>query len=330
MSDSLLPDWGWACILQARHVDWAACSTTSFIVGEVAIEIDTGGAWRCAGDLAAETAALLDLFLPLVAQAGPWAIAQLGQSLDGRIATENGASHYINAIEARTHLHRLRALVDAVVVGVGTVNLDDPQLTVRHVPGANPLRVVLDPRRRVLPQARVFHDGAAATLHLVSGVGDVPAGGRMATTAPAAGRAQVCAARAPVVRLDATVSPSALSPGEVRRCPLPCAAEGFEPAAVLRWLREAGYRRVLVEGGGVTVSRFLQAGALDRLHVMVAPMLIGSGRPGLVLPAISSLSAAIRPPSRCFPCGVDTLFDLDLRAPEHPGHTASGTGTAGA
>ena len=148
MSDRLLPDWGWACILQARHADWAARRTTSFIVDEVAIEIDAGGAWRCAAALAAETAELLDLFLPLVAQAGPWVIAQLGQSLDGRIATASGASHYINALEARTHLHRLRAVVDAVVVGVGTVNADDPQLTVRHVPGANPLRVVLDPRRR--------------------------------------------------------------------------------------------------------------------------------------------------------------------------------------
>ena len=295
MSDRLLPDWGWACILQARHADWAARRTTSFIVDEVAIEIDAGGAWRCATALAADTAELLDLFLPLVAQAGPWVIAQLGQSLDGRIATESGASHYINAIEARTHLHRLRAVVDAVVVGVGTVNADDPQLTVRHVPGANPLRVVLDPRRRAVAQARVFNDGAAPTLHVVAEDGDASGGA-----------------------------------GDVRCCAMPCAAGGFEPAAVLGWLREAGYRRVLVEGGGVTVSRFLQAGVLDRLHVMVAPMLIGSGRPGLVLPPIETLDEAIRPPSRCFACGVDTLFDLDLRAADHRGRARSGAGGASA
>ena len=295
MSDRLLPDWGWACILQARHADWAARRTTSFIVDEVAIEIDAGGAWRCATALAAETAELLDLFLPLVAQAGPWVVAQLGQSLDGRIATESGASHYINAIEARTHLHRLRAVVDAVVVGVGTVNADDPQLTVRHVPGANPLRVVLDPRRRAVAQARVFNDGAAPTLHVVAEDGDASGGA-----------------------------------GDVRCCAMPCAAGGFEPAAVLGWLREAGYRRVLVEGGGVTVSRFLQAGVLDRLHVMVAPMLIGSGRPGLVLPPIETLDEAIRPASRCFACGVDTLFDLDLRATDHRGRARSGAGAASA
>ena len=295
MLDRLLPDWGWACILQARHADWAARRTTSFIVDEVAIEIDAGGAWRCATALAADTAELLDLFLPLVAQAGPWVVAQLGQSLDGRIATESGASHYINAIEARTHLHRLRAVVDAVVVGVGTVNADDPQLTVRHVPGANPLRVVLDPRRRAVAQARVFNDGAAPTLHVVAEDGDASGGA-----------------------------------GDVRCCAMPCAAGGFEPAAVLGWLREAGYRRVLVEGGGVTVSRFLQAGVLDRLHVMVAPMLIGSGRPGLVLPPIETLDEAIRPASRCFACGVDTLFDLDLRAADHRGRIRSGAGGASA
>ena len=295
MSDRLLPDWGWACILQARHADWAARRTTSFIVDEVAIEIDAGGAWRCATALAADTAELLDLFLPLVAQAGPWVIAQLGQSLDGRIATESGASHYINAIEARTHLHRLRAVVDAVVVGVGTVNADDPQLTVRHVPGANPLRVVLDPRRRAVAQARVFNDGAAPTLHVVAEDGDASGGA-----------------------------------GDVRCCAMPCAAGGFEPAAVLGWLREAGYRRVLVEGGGVTVSRFLQAGVLDRLHVMEAPMLIGSGRPGLVLPPIETLDEAIRPASRCFACGVDTLFDLDLRAADHRGRVRSGAGGSSA
>ena len=332
MSDRLLPDWGWACILQARHADWAARRTTSFIVDEVAIEIDAGGAWRCAAALAAETAELLDLFLPLVAQAGPWVIAQLGQSLDGRIATASGASHYINALEARTHLHRLRAVVDAVVVGVGTVNADDPQLTVRHVPGANPLRVVLDPRRRARAQARVFNDGAAPTLHLVTQDGALQRDAGLAAGGTGAGAApsdHARGTRSPTVGDALAALPSPLAAGEVRQCVLPCDGEGFAPAAVLRWLREAGYRRVLVEGGGVTVSRFLQAGALDRLHVMVAPMLIGSGRPGLVLPPIDTLEEAIRPASRCFACGVDTLFDLELRAADLHGRARGGGGGAG-
>jgi riboflavin biosynthesis pyrimidine reductase len=82
---------------------------------------------------------------------------------------------------------------------------------------------------------------------------------------------------------------------------------------VIETLRARGLRRILVEGGGVTVSRFLQAGALTRLHVTVAPLLIGSGRHALSLPPIATLDQALRPPCRLFHLGNDVLFDLDLR-----------------
>ena len=84
----------------------------------------------------------------------PLVIAQLGQSLDGRIATPNGHSHYVTSAADRAHLHRLRALSEAVLVGARTVAADDPALTVRAVSGPNPVRVVvcerggLDPDRR--------------------------------------------------------------------------------------------------------------------------------------------------------------------------------------
>jgi hypothetical protein len=71
---------------------------------------------------------------------GCMAVGQIGQSLDGRIATLSGHSRYINGSQGLCHLHRLRALVDAVVVGAGTVRADDPQLTVRHVAGPTPVR----------------------------------------------------------------------------------------------------------------------------------------------------------------------------------------------
>ena len=74
-------------------------------------------------------------------------VGQIGQSLDGRVATETGHSHYINGPAGLAHLHRLRALVDAVVIGVGTALADDPQLTVRRVAGPQPARVVHRCRR---------------------------------------------------------------------------------------------------------------------------------------------------------------------------------------
>ena len=89
---------------------------------------------------------------------------------------------------------------------------------------------------------------------------------------------------------------------------------GLDLRALLETLRARGLRRILVEGGGVTVSRFLQAGLLDRLHLTVSPMIIGSGRPSILLDAIATLDEALRPPCRRFTLGEDILFDLDLRA----------------
>src|SRR3954464_11418806 len=87
-------------------------------------------------------------------------VAPIGQSLDGRVATETGHSHYINGPAGLAHLHRLRALVDAVVIGVGTALADDPQLTVRRVSGPQPARVVIDARGRLWASAQLFgHDG---------------------------------------------------------------------------------------------------------------------------------------------------------------------------
>ena len=86
-------------------------------------------------------------------------IGQIGQSLDGRIATASGQSHYINGPAAIVHLHRLRALVDAVIVGIGTVTADDPRLTVRRVEGPSPARVVIDPQGDVRSAKLLAADG---------------------------------------------------------------------------------------------------------------------------------------------------------------------------
>src|SRR5207253_8868900 len=99
------------------------------------------------------------------------AVGQLGQSLDGRVATETGHSHYINGPAGLNHLHRLRALVDAVVVGIGTALADDPQLTVRRVAGPQPARVVIDPRGRLPSGAKLLaQDGTRRLVLTAAGV----------------------------------------------------------------------------------------------------------------------------------------------------------------
>ncbi|HSK26746.1 MAG TPA: RibD family protein [Jiangellales bacterium] len=227
---------------------------------------------------------LVELYRPL-ALAGPRHVAaQLGQSIDGFIASRTGHGEGVTGAEDHVHLHRLRALVDAVVVGVGTALADDPRLTVRHVPGPQPARVVLDPRGRAPRDLTVFTDGAARTLWVVgAGAG---------------------------AGIDAVQPPDGV---ELLR--LPCGDGGFDEACLVDALADQGLGRLLVEGGGVTVSRFLAAGVLDRLYVTVTPMLLGDGRPGLRFRGPERLEHALRPATRCFPLGSDVLFELTLRPP---------------
>ena len=244
------------------------------------LQVKATGQWEVSTDLSDAARGLLELYAPLQIP-DELTIGQIGQSLDGRIATHTGNSHYVTGHADIIRLHRLRALVDAVIVGAGTIAADNPRLTVREVEGNNPVRVILDPDDRLKRTSHVFSDGAAPTLHL---------------------------------RRAETASVTDVMSKDYEVVVLPVNKDGiFDPGVVLRALRSRGLKRTLVEGGGVTVSRFLQAGALDRLHITVAPLLIGSGRAALTLDPIDSLDAALRPPCRRFELGDDLLFDFDLR-----------------
>ncbi|MBI4888537.1 MAG: RibD family protein [Acidobacteria bacterium] len=225
--------------------------------------------------------ALVTLYLPICSAtaARPLTVGHLGQSLDGFIATASGDSQTVTGSDNIVHLHRMRALCDAVVVGAGTVAADDPQLTTRHVSGRNPLRVIFDPGRRLLPTFRVFTDRAAPTLY-------------------------ICA--------RSRVSPGESQVGDAVIAPIEGGTPGEEAAQVLGLLRARGCARVFVEGGGVTVSRFLEANLLDRLQIAIAPVLIGEGRPAVRLAPPLRLRDCRRPGYRVFRMGGDVMFDCDL------------------
>ena len=228
-----------------------------------------------------ERSELLNLYLPICSATStrPMTIGHLGQSLDGFIATPSGDSQFVTGSDNIVHVHRMRALCDAVVVGAGTVAADDPQLTTRHVPGPNPLRVVFDPKRRLTPTFRVFNDRVVPTLY-------------------------ICA-RSRVAPGESHIGSSAIAfidddpPGD-------------EAEQLLRLLRTRGCARVFVEGGGVTVSAFLEANLLDRLQIAIAPVIIGNGRPAIRLTPRNRLCDCRRPTYRVFRMGGDVLFDCEL------------------
>jgi len=205
-------------------------------------------------------------------------VGQIGQSIDGRIATVTGHSKYINGPAGLAHLHRLRALVDLVLIGIGTAVADDPLLTVRRCAGPSPARAVLDPRGRLSPAAKLLTDDGTRRLVITAeGVTPkLPAGVELVQVAAVGGE--------------------------------------IAPAAILAALAEHGFRRILIEGGAHTVSRFIAAGCLDRLHVMVAPIMLGAGQAGVTLKPIITADQALRAPMRAHLIGEEVLLDCDLTA----------------
>jgi 3,4-dihydroxy 2-butanone 4-phosphate synthase/GTP cyclohydrolase II len=219
----------------------------------------------------------------------PYVVLKYAQTLDGRIATRTGDSKWITGEDERRISHALRAACDAVLVGVDTVLNDDPQLTVRMVTGASPLRIVLDSTLRLPRDAKVL-DGDARTM-------------------------VICTNDAPVQRrldlLDCGVAVHA-----VRGHPA-----GVDIDVALRLLRGLGIRSVLVEGGARVLTSFLKARLADRVIVGVAPMILGAGTDAFGDLDVASVMNGFRIKNQTvFRAGEDLLLAGDLE-PVPPGST---------
>ena len=211
----------------------------------------------------------------------PTVVLKYAQSIDGRIGTSDGDARWISGEAERRVSHALRAASDAVLVGVGTVIRDDPQLTVRMVPGASPTRVVLDSTLRTPAEAQILHDDATTVI---------------VTTDRSDPRR-----RAELREQGVAVE---VVPSDHGRVDLP---------AALGRLRSLGVELLLVEGGADVITGLLRAGLVDRLIVAVAPLVIGDGTSGVRALGVTRVADAIRLGNRTIvPIGDDTLFAWDV------------------
>jgi len=220
----------------------------------------------------------------------PSVTVSYAQTLDGRLATSTGSSQWISAPESLRFNHELRAEHDAIMVGAGTVRMDDPRLTVRLAAGRNPLRVVVDSTLRTPLTAAVLVNGAApGTVFAVTG------------RAPAAKREKVRALGATVLCLPADRG------GRV------------DLVALLAALRERAVGSVLVEGGSEMITALLRARLVDRLAVCVAPKLLGTGIEAVGDLGIREIARSlIVTDTSLIPYGGDLVFEGRVQYPGAP------------
>ncbi len=218
----------------------------------------------------------------------PSVTVSYAQTLDGRLATAGGSSQWISSFESLRFAHTLRAKHGAIMVGAGTACRDDPRLTVRLVPGQNPLRVVVDSTLRTPLTAAVLANGAAAGTVLA------------VTERASAGR---CAEAS---QLGATV------------LRLPADAEGrVDLKALLAELYAWDVNSVLVEGGAALITSLLCDRLVDRLAVCIAPKILGSGIEAVGDLGICELNDSLALiDTSIIPYGVDVVFDSRVEYPD--------------
>jgi 3,4-dihydroxy 2-butanone 4-phosphate synthase/GTP cyclohydrolase II len=215
----------------------------------------------------------------------PYVVLKYAQTLDGRIATASGDAKWISGLPERRVSHAMRAACDAVMVGIGTVLRDDPRLTVRLVPGASPIRVILDSRLRVPPHAGVVEPDAVT-----------------------------------IVLTTARSSPDKREALRERRVRVEVVEEGPDGVDLrggLARLAELGIRSLLAEGGARVITSLLREGLADRVVVALAPLLLGKGTEAVGDLGVAEVVHALRlvNPTR-HAAGTDLLIAGDLAG--HP------------
>lgn len=236
-----------------------------FIAGSGFTTLRKAGIQVRVGVLRNEAAALNEKFVTFMKTGFPFVGVKVAQTLDGKIADTSGHSKWITGDEARTYVHQLRTEYDAILVGAGTVQRDNPELTVRRVQGRNPLRVVLDGRLSVKASAKVFNTRKAGTVVLTSAL-----------------------AMKKYPRKVGQLTMQGVDVLSVER------GTDLHPEGVLAILGEMNISSVLLEGGARTISRFLEENLIHKVHCFIAPKILGVGLDGWMLQRGRRLDRAIQ------------------------------------
>lgn len=249
--------------------------------------LERAGIQVALGLLEEQATALVADFAKHVKTGLPFVTLKAAVTLDGKIASRTGESKWITGEAARAETHRMRADTDAILVGIGTVLADDPHLTVRHVEGADPVRVVLDADLRTPPDAAILDP-------------------KRKSTAPAW---IFHAEDADPSRKDALTRP------EVELIAVPRHERGVDLAVVLKSLGARDIVRLMVEGGAHVHGSFLEAGFADRTALFVAPRIMGDAEAisfaaGGVVDSVDGSSRLVRTEIRAF--GSDWLISGDF------------------
>jgi diaminohydroxyphosphoribosylaminopyrimidine deaminase/5-amino-6-(5-phosphoribosylamino)uracil reductase len=200
------------------------------------------------GVLERECEALNEKFFTFMRTGIPFVTLKYAQTLDGRIASSTGHSSWISSTPSLKFAHRLRGQHDAVLVGIGTVIADDPDLRVRLVRGRNPLRVVVDPSLRMPPEARVLDNQDTARTLVVTGPLRQSGG-------------------------SSVIEDRGIETLAVERDP----AGSLDLRVLLAELGKRQISSILVEGGAGVITSFVRADLFDRMIIITAPRILGRG-----------------------------------------------------
>ncbi|MGA3246495.1 MAG: bifunctional diaminohydroxyphosphoribosylaminopyrimidine deaminase/5-amino-6-(5-phosphoribosylamino)uracil reductase RibD [Bacteroidota bacterium] len=273
-------------IIRGRIKRVVACSAdpNPLVSGRGAKKLRRAGIQVDIGLLRRESERLNERFFMFVRTRLPFVGLKIAQTLDGKVADPRGRSKGIISKQAREEAHRLRSQYDAILVGANTIAFADPQLTVRHIKGRNPLRVVFDPTLRLKPSAAVFNTRKAGTLVFTS--------------------ACAMSARKSVVARMSRQGVYMLGLDK---------AKPFDLQVVLRTLAALGVSSVLVEGGPFTAGEFLKRGLVKKVHVFVAHKILGGGINSVMLKASPPLASPITLHDvTCRSVGPDYLIEGSL------------------